>query len=175
MSPILPSLASDALTSEDAWPIDESRPDLIECSSTSRISYSTAMFIFLMLMFYALALWDRWLNLRLREANIRERRILLQARTALPFYGTTCEGEDEIWTSSSAKPPQKRSKSAHSLPRITITPPPSPLKLLSPQIDSPSEHRPWDAIVPAPLSRENAQNASLLTPPMAHSLSDVSS
>ncbi|KAJ7119877.1 hypothetical protein C8R44DRAFT_180989 [Mycena epipterygia] len=44
-------------------------PPFIECSNNSRMSACTLGFIFLLLVFYALALWDRWLNLKLRESE----------------------------------------------------------------------------------------------------------
>ncbi|KAJ7166367.1 hypothetical protein C8R43DRAFT_985705 [Mycena crocata] len=40
-----------------------------ECSNNSRISACTILFLFFVLVFYALALWDRWLNLKLRESQ----------------------------------------------------------------------------------------------------------
>ncbi|KAJ7196113.1 hypothetical protein GGX14DRAFT_700623 [Mycena pura] len=41
----------------------------VECSSNSRTSTCAVIFILFMLVFYALALWDRWLNLKLRESQ----------------------------------------------------------------------------------------------------------
>ncbi|KAJ6554906.1 hypothetical protein DFH09DRAFT_1165877 [Mycena vulgaris] len=44
-------------------------PLLIECSNNTGMSSCTIVFIFFILVFYALALWDRWLNLKLRESQ----------------------------------------------------------------------------------------------------------
>ncbi|KAJ7258734.1 hypothetical protein B0H12DRAFT_1109305 [Mycena haematopus] len=40
-----------------------------ECNNASRASTCTILFMALLLVFYALALWDRWLNLKLRESQ----------------------------------------------------------------------------------------------------------
>ncbi|KAJ6584434.1 hypothetical protein B0H19DRAFT_1105044 [Mycena capillaripes] len=58
-------------------------PPFIECSDNSHVSTCTIAFIFLLLVFYALALWDRWLILKLRESQ------KLQAQPRL--YGATQE------------------------------------------------------------------------------------
>ncbi|KAJ6455419.1 hypothetical protein C8R45DRAFT_1036300 [Mycena sanguinolenta] len=54
-----------------------------ECSNGSRTSTCTIIFIAFLLVFYALALWDRWLNLKLRESQ------KLQAHTSPQRYGAT--------------------------------------------------------------------------------------
>ncbi|KAJ7366299.1 hypothetical protein DFH08DRAFT_833940 [Mycena albidolilacea] len=55
----------------------------IECNNNSRMSTCTIVFVALLLVFYALALWDRWLNLKLRESQ------MLAVPTTARFYGAT--------------------------------------------------------------------------------------
>nr|GAT51760.1 predicted protein [Mycena chlorophos] len=111
MPPITPDLTSfDAITPNINAPI--------ECSSRRVWSGKcTAAFIALMLLFYALALWDRYLHLQMRQAETSERRLLREGHRALPFYGTSLP----------SNPPRLADAGTLVLPRITITPPPSPI------------------------------------------------
>ncbi|KAF7293833.1 hypothetical protein HMN09_01179200 [Mycena chlorophos] len=109
MPPITPDLKSfDAITPNINAPI--------ECSSRGVWS-GTAAAIALMLLFYALALWDRYLHLQMREAETSERRLLREGHRALPFYGTSLP----------SNPPRLAEAGTLVLPKITITPPPSPI------------------------------------------------
>ncbi|KAJ7626636.1 hypothetical protein DFH06DRAFT_1228154 [Mycena polygramma] len=58
-------------------------PFTADCSNNSRVPICTIAFVFLLLAFYALALWDRWLNLKMRESQ--------KLRTQTPMYGATQE------------------------------------------------------------------------------------
>ncbi|KAJ7062307.1 hypothetical protein C8F01DRAFT_1230708 [Mycena amicta] len=153
-------------TSDTVTGAELNMPPLIECPSTSRVSFCTAIFVFLILLFYALALWDRWLNLKLRETNLREKRALLVAQTSPRFYGTTSEP---------STPKNIKSTNAERLvlPEITITPPPSPPA--SPKHELQSERRPWDNLSVEVEPTVDNRDSALLTPPRAHVLSDVSS
>ncbi|KAJ7681478.1 hypothetical protein B0H17DRAFT_60773 [Mycena rosella] len=58
-------------------------PPFTECSNNSPLPTCSIIFVFFLLVFYALALWDRWLNLKLRESQ------KLQSHTTPQFYGAT--------------------------------------------------------------------------------------
>ncbi|KAJ7068987.1 hypothetical protein B0H15DRAFT_871482 [Mycena belliarum] len=96
--PPFPDMAPEANTRLDAT---------IECSSIPWMPtiYST-IFVFFLLALYALALWDRWLNLKFRESE----RLLAEA--APHFYGSTRE-----------RPVR--------LPSVTITPAAAPSAVLN--------------------------------------------
>ncbi|KAJ7776776.1 hypothetical protein DFH07DRAFT_797699 [Mycena maculata] len=49
--------------------IDLSLPPFFECSNNSGMPVCALVFVFFLLVFYALALWDRWLHLKLRESE----------------------------------------------------------------------------------------------------------
>ncbi|KAJ7726518.1 hypothetical protein B0H16DRAFT_1592485 [Mycena metata] len=75
----------------------------LECSNNSSVPTCGLIFIFFLLVFYALALWDRWLNLKLRESQKLQ-------YTAPRLYGAIQE--------SPSRPP--------SVSGVVITPPPRP-------------------------------------------------
>ncbi|KAJ6455071.1 hypothetical protein C8R47DRAFT_1166464 [Mycena vitilis] len=58
-------------------------PFMTDCSNDSRVPICTVVFVFFLLAFYALALWDRWLNLKMRESQ--------KLRTQTQMYGATQE------------------------------------------------------------------------------------
>ncbi|KAJ7046465.1 hypothetical protein C8F04DRAFT_345931 [Mycena alexandri] len=78
-------------------------PPLIECSNNSSVPTCSLIFIFFLLVFYALALWDRWLNLKLRESQ------------KLQYIAPRSYGAIQ---GSPSRPP--------SVSRVIFTPPPRP-------------------------------------------------
>ncbi|KAJ7162932.1 hypothetical protein C8R46DRAFT_1101907 [Mycena filopes] len=84
---------------------------LIECSGNSSVPTLMVIiqrtggliFIFFLLVFYALALWDRWLNLKLRESQ----KLMVQYTAAPPrMYGAI---QEHSRSPSPSPPPIARS------------------------------------------------------------------
>ncbi|KAJ7205636.1 hypothetical protein C8J57DRAFT_1405319 [Mycena rebaudengoi] len=88
-------------------------PTLVQCSNnTSGVSSCAIIFVFFLLVFYALALWDRWLNLKLRETQKLQ---FSETRT----YGATVLGSQTPITPS--RPPSPAAGGHY--PYATLSPP----------------------------------------------------